>query len=329
VIGRRAVLRVLGAAALIASGSVRAQAPGKTHRIGYLLLTPLVDPPSPERAAFLAELRRLGYAEGRNLQVEYRSASGNREQLAALAKELVREKVEVIVATSTPAARAASEMTRSIPIVIVGIGNPQRARLVTNFARPEGNVTGVTWLTHELVAKRFQLVRETLPRAKRVALFWNPDDPTAGEQIAIAREAAGSLRLELNDHLVAGAEQLQQALGRLARERPDALFVIADARLVTYRKIIADEALKLRIPCFSSYRGFVDAGGLMSYAADLAELYRRGATFVARLLRGARVVELPVEQPTRFQLVLNLKTARALGLRIPQSVMVLADEVIE
>jgi putative ABC transport system substrate-binding protein len=274
-------------------------------------------------------LRNLGYADGKNLRIEDRSADGNRQKLAALADELVREKVAVIVATSTPAARAASQATRSIPIVMLGVGDPQRAKLVTNFARPEANVTGVTWLTSELVAKRFQLIRETLPRAARVALFWNPDDAAAVDQLAITRDAAARLRLALIDHHVAGAEQLQQALDKLARERPDALFVIGDARIVTYRKIIADEALKQRVPFFSAYRGFTQAGGLMSYAADIAELYARGANYVAKLLNGAKPAELPIEQPSRFQLVLNLKTAKALGLRIPYSVMVLADEVIE
>lgn len=301
----------------------------KTHRIGYLLLTPLVHPPSPERAAFLAELRSLGYTEGKNLRIEYRSAEGNREKLGLLAEELVREKVEVIVATATGAALAAAKATRTIPIVFVGIGDAQRAKLVNNFARPEANVTGVTWLTFETVSKRFQLLKETLPHAARVALVWNPADTAAAEQHPLVRDAASRLRLKLDDYHVAGAEQLQRALDRLGRERPDAIFVMPDARMVTYRKIIADEALKQRIPCFSSYRGFVEAGALMSYAADLTDLYRRGATFVARLLRGAKPAELPVEQPTRFQLVLNLKTARALGLKIPHSVMVLTDEMIE
>lgn len=326
-ISRRAF--VTGLAAVLAVPLAGRAQQSRTHRIGYLLLTPLVDPPSPERAAFLAELRGLGYAEGRNLRIEYRSASGSREQLPALAEELVRANVEVIVATSTPAARAASQATRSIPIVMIGIGDAQRAKLVMNFARPEANVTGVISLMPELVSKRFQLLKETLPRAARVALVWNPGDAAVVEQHPLARDAASRLRLELDDYHVAGAQELQRALDRVARERPDALFVMPDARIVTYRKIIADEALKQRIPCFSSYRGFVEAGALMSYAPDFSDLYRRGATFVARLLKGAKVVELPVEQPTRFQLVLNLKTARALGLRIPQSVMVLADEVIE
>lgn len=301
----------------------------KMHRIGYLLLTPLVDPPSVERAAFLAELRALGYTEGRNLRIEYRSAEASREKLGLLAEELVREKVEVIVATATAAALAAAKATRTIPVVFVGIGDAQRAKLVNNFARPEANVTGVTWLTFETVSKRFQLLKETLPRAARVALVWNPADTAAAEQHPLVRDAASRLHLKLDDYHVAGAEQLQRALERLGRERPDAIFVMPDARMVTYRKIIADEALKQRIPCFSSYRGFVEAGALMSYAADLTDLYRRGATFVARLLRGAKPAELPVEQPTRFQLVLNLKTARALGLKIPHSVMVLTDEMIE
>jgi putative ABC transport system substrate-binding protein len=327
VISRRAF--VGGLAILIALPRAGRAQPAKRHRIGYLLLTPLVNPPSVERAAFLAELRNLGYTDGKNLRIEYRSASGSRQLLAALAEDLVREKVDVIVATSTPAARAASQATHSIPIVMLGISDAQRAKLVTNFARPEANVTGVTWLTPELVAKRFQLIRDTLPRAARVALIWNPDDAAAMEQLPIARDAASRLRLELNDYHVADAEQLQQALDKLARERPDALFVIADGRMVTYRKIIADEALKLRVPFFSAYRGFTDAGGLMSYAADLAELYRRGATYVAKLLAGAKATELPVEQPSRFQLVLNLKTAKTLGLRIPYSVMVLADELIQ
>ena len=302
---------------------------GKTHRIGYLLLTPLVDPPSPERAAFLAELRRHGYAEGRNLRIEYRSAEGNREKLALLVEDLVREKVEVIVATATAAALAAAKGTRTTPIVFVGIGDAQRAKLVNNFARPEANVTGVTWLTFETASKRFQLLKETLPRAARVALVWNPADTGASEHHVLVLDAAKRLRLELHDYHVGGTEELQRALERLGRERPDAIFVMPDARMVTYRKIIADEALKQRIPCFSSYRGFVEAGALMSYAADLTDLYRRGATFVARLLNGAKPAELPVEQPTRFQLVLNLKTAKTLGLKIPQSVMVLTDELIQ
>lgn len=301
----------------------------KVHRVGYLLLTPLVQPPSAERGAFLGELRNLGYVEGRNLRIEYRSAEGDRDALASLADDLVRERVEVIVATSTPGARAAAQATRDIPIVFVGVGDAQRAKLVRNFARPEANVTGVTWLTFETVAKRFQLLRETLPRAQRVALVWNPADTASLEQHPLLREAAGRLRLDLDDYPITSVEELQRALERLRRERPHALFVMPDSRMVTYRKIIADEALKYRIPCFSSYRGFVEAGALMSYAADLTDLYRRGANFVARLLGGARVADLPVEQPTRFQLVVNLRTAKTLGLKIPQSVMVLTDETID
>src|SRR5688572_4070695 len=176
----------------------------KAHRVGYLLLTPLTHTPSPERAAFVAELRSLGYTEGRNLRIEYRSADGNREALAGLAEQLVRERVEVIVATSTPGARAAAHATRDIPVVFIGVGDAQRAKLVKNFARPEANVTGVTWLTFETVSKRFQLLKETLPRAARVALVWNPGDGGSIEQHALVLEAAGRLRLELDDYHVAG-----------------------------------------------------------------------------------------------------------------------------
>ena len=315
--------------AIVLGSPLLARAQPKMQRIGYLLLTPLVDPPSVERAAFLAELRALGYIDGKNLRIEYRSAEGSRQRLEALAEELVREKVDVIVAPSTPSARAALQATRSVPIVMLGIGDAQRAKLVANYARPEGNVTGVTWLQAELVSKRFQLLKETLPRAVGVGVLRNPGDAAAGEQYSLGVEAARRLRLEVHDYHVSGTDQLQQALERAAGERPDALFVVPDSRIVTYRKIIADEALKQRIPCFSSYRGFVDAGALMSYAADLTDLYRRGAAFVARLLQGARVAELPVEQPSRFQLVLNLRTARALGLTIPPSLLLRADQVVE
>lgn len=301
----------------------------KAHRVGYLLLTPLTHTPSPERAAFVAELRNLGYTEGRNLRIEYRSADGNREALAGLAEQLVRERVEVIIATSTPGARAAAQATRDIPVVFIGVGDAQRAKLVKNFARPEANVTGVTWLTFETVAKRFQLLKETLPRAQRVALVWNPADTASAEQHPVLRESAQRVRLRLDDYRVSGVEELQRALERLGRERPDAVVVSTDSRMATYRKIIADEALKHRIACFSDYRGFAEAGALMSYAADLTDLYRRGANFVARLLGGARVADLPVEQPTRFHLVVNLRTAKTLGLKIPHSVMVLTDETIE
>jgi putative ABC transport system substrate-binding protein len=306
----------------------RAQ-PARTYRVGYLLLTPLVQPPSPERAAFLAELRKLGYEEGRNLHMEYRSADGALDRLLPLAEDLVRGKVDVIVATATPPAVAAAKATRTVPVVFIGIADAERTRLVTNLARPEANLTGVTWLTFETVSKRFQLLKETLPRAVRVALLWNPADRGAVEQRPLASDAAARLRLALDDYLVGDVQQLQAALERLARERPHALFVVPDARIITYRKIIADEALKQRIACFASYRGFADAGALMSYAADLPDLYRRGANFVARVLRGAKPADLPVEQPTRFELVLNLKTARALKVSIPHSVMVLADKVIK
>lgn len=315
-------------ASALAPVAALAQA-GKQRRIGYLLLTPFTDPPSAERAAFLAELRTLGYVDGRNLRIDYRSAQGDREQLAALANELVKSGVEVIVATSTAATRAAVRATRSIPIVMLGIGDVQRAKLVMNLARPEGNLTGVTWDTFELVAKRLQLLKESLPRAMRLALLSNPRDAVAAEQVTISLAASEALGLRLTGYPAGNTDELQAALGELARRRPDALFVVPDGQTVSYRRIIADEALRLRIPCFSGYRGFVEAGALMSYAADLAPLYRRGATYVARLLNGANPAELPVEQPTKYELLVNLRTAKALGLTIPQAILVRADEVIQ
>jgi len=325
---RRHFLSLLAASSLAASGAA-GQSRDRVWRLGYFVLNPLTDPPSAERAAFLAALRELGYAAGTNLTIEYRSANSDRAQLPFLADELVQQKVDAIVVGSSDSARAALDATKSVPIVMLGVGDPVAFGLVTNLARPGSNITGSSWQSVDLTGKRFGLLRELLPRGTRVAYLWNPDSVTADASFAAAREAARKTGFALDELRVANPEELQRAIQALERRRPDALYVNIDTRIATYRQIIADAAIRLKIPTVSSYRGFVEVGGLMSYSASLTDLYRRGATYVDRVFRGAKPAELPIEQPTKFELVINMKTAKALGLTIPQSVLLRADEVIQ
>ncbi len=317
----------LGAAWWLAGGIAAAQPRAKVWRLGYLVLTPLSDPPSPERAAFLAALRELGYVPDRNLVIEYRSANSDREQLPLLAEELVKAKVEAIAVGSVDAARAALDATASVPIVMLGVGDPVVFGLVHSLARPDANITGSSLQSVDLLAKRFALLRELLPRATRVAHLWNPDT-LAGAAFPAVQDAARRNGFALEELRAANAEELQRALEALERSRPDALHVTIDIRLATYRKIIAEAALRLRMASVAGYRGFVEAGGLLSYAADMNALYRRGATYVDRVLRGAKPADLPIEQPSGFDLAVNLVTAKAIGIPIPRPLLLRANEVI-
>ena len=325
---RRHFLSVIVAASLAARGAA-GQSRDKVWRLGYLVLNRLTDPPSAERAAFLAALRELGYVIGTNLTIEYRSANSDREQLPFLADELVQARVDAIIVGSSDSARAALDATKSVPIIMLGISDPVAVGLVTNLARPGSNITGISWQSVELTSKRFGLLKEALPRATRVAFLWNPDSVAADAAYAAAREAAGRIGLVLDELRVANSDELQRALQTLDRRRPDALYVNVDTRIGAYRQIIADAAIRLKVPSMAGYRGFVEVGGLMSYAASLTELYRRGATYVDRILKGAKPGDLPIEQPTKFELVINLKTAKALGVTIPQALLLRADEVIQ
>lgn len=324
---RRRFLSLLGAAMLPVSGA-KGQLRDKKWRLGYLVLTPLTDPPSPERAAFLAALQELGYAIGTNLTIEYRSANSDRVQLPFLADELVQAKVDAIVVVSSDGTRAALNATKSVPIIMLGVGDPIAYGLVTNLARPGSNITGISWQSVDLIGKRFGLLKEALSRATRVAYLWNPDS-VADADFAAAQEAAGKIGFVLDELRVANSEELQRAIQSLERRRPDALYVNADAKIISYRQIIADAAVRMKVPSMSGYRGFVEVGGLMSYAASLTEIYRRGATYIDRVLRGANPGDLPIEQPTKFELMINLKTAKALGLTIPQPLLLRADDVIQ
>lgn len=323
---RRAFVACIG---LLASGAaIGATAPPRGVRIGYLVHFPLDEPASAERKAFLAGMRELGHVEGRNLVIEYRSADGDATRLRDLAAELVRSGVDAIVAPAADVALAAMAATKALPIIMVGIGDPVASGIVANLGRPGGNVTGTAWQTPELAGKRFDLLKELLPRAARVAVVWNPEFVIGPTHLDAVKQAARKSGLAIDELPVRNVEQLADVLRALERSRPDALLVLVDPRIGRYRKIIADAALKQKLPSISNYRGYVDSGGLLSYSADLAHLYYRAASHVDRIIRGAKPGDLPVELPTKYELIVNQQTAKSLGITIPQALLLRADEVI-
>ena len=307
-----------------------AQQAGKLYRIGFLSGQTATDPEmSRLLGVFLQGLRDLGYVEGRNIAIEYRWAEGRVERFPDLAVELVRLKVDVIVATTSPAAHAAKDATRTIPIVTVLAGDPVGSGLVASLARPGGNVTGLTSMSVELGPKLLQLLREAVPKVSRVAVLSNPGNQFAALQLREVEVAARVLGVQLQLLEARGPEQFDSAFAAMAKERAGALLVLTDPLFFFHRTRIADLAAKSRLPAIYALRAHVEAGGLMAYAPSLDDLLRRAATYVAKILKGANPADLPVEQPTKFELVVNMKTARALGLTIPPSVLLRADHVIE
>ncbi len=302
-----------------------AQQPVKVPRIGILTLAPSM-PPTFE--AFRQGMRELGYTEGQNIALEYRFAQGRADRLPALAAELVRMKVDIIVIQSTQAALAAKHATQTIPIVMAASGDPMAAGLVTNLARPGGNLTGLSLQLSELSAKRLQLLKEVAPEIALVAVIRNVTHPNAADFWAETESAARSLNLRLQSVEVRSPVDLDMAFKAIARSRPSALITLADNMLLDNRTRIVEFAAKRRLPGIFPEREWADAGSLMAYGPSVASNWRRAATFVDKILKGAKPGDLPVEQPTKFELVINLKTAKALGLTIPQSVLLRADEVI-
>jgi putative ABC transport system substrate-binding protein len=293
------------------------------RRIGVLATT--ADTQNEANQAFLKRLQELGYAEGRNLVVE-RRVIGGRESLDALVQDLLRGKVEVIVATATPAAQAAQRATKSIPIVFVAIVDPVGAGLTRNLARPDGNATGLSIMSTELSGKRLDLMREIVPGLARVAVLGNPGNPSNALQFTQLGEAAAKLNVRAELLQVKSRDDLEGALAAAARQRAEALVVLDDVLLYVERSRVVALANQHRIPAMY---GFAEANALISYGTNTIEHYRRAAEYVDRILRGAKPADLPVEQPTRFELVVNLRVARTLQLTIPQSVLVRADRVIE
>jgi putative ABC transport system substrate-binding protein len=317
---------------LVSIHLAEAQQPKKVTRIGYLSsFDPASDSDGTE--AIRLALRELGYIEGQNIAIEYRYTEGKRDRYPELLAELVRLKVDIIVAAGgSPGTRAAKNATKTIPIVMVGSGaDPVEEGLVESLARPGGNVTGITNLSRELGGKRLELFKEAVPKGARVAVLYDPAIPGSALEVKeVLPVAARALGLTIKSWEVGDADGIERVFAALSKERPDGLYVPAGGPLIrANRKRLAGFALKSRLPSVYVTREFVDAGGLMSYGADLADSYRRVAYYVDKILKGAKPVDLPVEQPTKFELVINLKTAKQIGLAIPQSLLYRADKVIK
>jgi putative ABC transport system substrate-binding protein len=307
-----------------------AQQAAKVARIGFLAANLAANPHLPE--AFRQGLRDLGYVEGRNVVIEYRDAEGKFERLPALAAELVALKVDVIVAGSTPVALAAKQATRTLPIVFPVAVDPVRSGLVTSLARPGGNVTGSSFFGPELVGKCLEQLKQAVPGVSRVAVLWHPGafgERTDKDMLKRAEVAGRALGVRLQFVEARGPEDFDRAFSEMTRARAGALTVLGSVMFVNERRRLVDLAAKNRLPAVYAQREFVDAGGLMSYGPNVADLFRRAATYVDRILKGTKPGALPVEQPTTFELVINLKTARVLGLTIPPSVLGRADHVVE
>ena len=274
-------------------------------------------------------LRDLGYVEGKNAVLEVRWAEGKYDRLPALAAELVRLKVDVLVTGGTAATKAAMQATTTVPIVMVGTGDPLRSGLVASLARPGCNVTGSTQLGADVAAKRLQTLKDTLPNISRVAFLWTPANASHVPYLKELQAAARELKLTIQSVEAREPHDVERALTDMMRERPDALIVSADGGHEFRRAWIVDFTAKRRLPALYQLKEYVEAGGLMSYGASITEEYRRTASYVDKILKGAKPGDLPVEQPTKFELVINVKTAKALGLTIPQSLLLRADKVIE
>ncbi len=323
---RRAFIRRLAGAVMLPPMAADAETPVKARRIGLMMSTTPVAA-SHIVAAFADGLRELGHVEGKNVVFEYRWAEGKPERFAEMAADLVRQKVDVIVASSQAPALAAKRATKTIPIVMVNATDPVEVGLVASLTRPGGNVTGLSQqLTPEIRAKQVQLLKEALPKVSRVAVLHSPATTVGlGEYEAAGR--ALELRVQIVE--IRGADDLGHAFTAMARDRVDALLVPGDILLFTERQRVAALAREHRLPGIYSLREFTEAGGLMSYSARISEQFRRAAIYVDKILRGASPATLPVESPSQYELVINLKTAKALGLTIPQSLLVRADQLIE
>jgi putative ABC transport system substrate-binding protein len=308
--------------------AAEAQQAAKVARIGWLAGNLSASPYAPE--AFRQGLRDLGYVEGRNVVIEYRDAEGKPERLPALAAELVALKVDVMVAPGTVAALAAKQATNTIPTVFTA-GDPVTSGLVTSLARPGGNVTGLSFLGPELVGKRLELLTQAIPAVSRVAVLWPPGamgERTDKDRLKEADVAARALGVRLQLVEARGPADFGRAFSDMTRARAGALTVLPSNMFTSERRRLVELAAKNRLPAVYTSREFVDAGGLMSYGPNLADLYRRAATYVDKILKGTKPTDLPVEQPTKLELVINLRTAKALGLTIPPSLLQRADEII-
>jgi putative ABC transport system substrate-binding protein len=328
---RREFITLLGGAAAAWPLAARAQQTDRMRRIGALMGWAPDDPDGQARVrAFLQGLSELGWTEGRNVLIDYRWAGLDPGHMQAFAAELVGLAPNVLLATATTSSQAFQQATRTIPIVFASLSDPIGSGLVSNLARPEGNLTGFTTFEYSLAGKWLGLLRETAPRITRAAIVFNPDSaPFAANYVKPAEEAAHTLGINLTAVAVRDAAEIERALVTIANEQAGGLIVVPDIFTVANRGLIAALAAKHRVPAIYPNSFFVTAGGLMSYGPDVIDVFRRSASYVDRILRGAKLADLPVQQPTKYQFLINLKTAKALGLTIPPGVLAIVDEVIE
>lgn len=325
---RREFVTLLGGAAVVASTPAFALPAGKAHRIGFLgnstavLEANLVGP-------FRKALASLGYVEGRDVVIEYRWAEGDYERLPALVAELIASGVDVIVTAGTPAAFAVKNATSTIPCVMVAVGDPVGTGLVASLARPGGNLTGLTSIAPDLEGKRLALLREMIPGLSHFAVLWNPANAFHVAAVKGVQDAADALRMRVLSLRVRSLEELDPAFAAILAERPGALVVLADRVFLHGRDRIMDFAKQQRLPGVYAYRELVEAGGLMSYGPNYAEMHASAATFVDKIFKGAKPADLPIEQPIKFELVINLKAAKALGIEVSPTLLATADEIIE
>ena len=323
---RREFIALLGSAAAWPL-TARAQGRGeKTRRLG--ILQPGA-PPEPLVEALQQRLRELGYVQGTNVDFEYRWALGKLDRLTDLAKELVSSNVDLITTLSTPAALAALNATKSIPIVFTAVGDPVGARVVPNLAQPGGNITGISLLATELSAKRLELLREIVPNVSRLAMLWNDTNPSMVLRAQETQHAATTLGVVIQSVGVHIPIDLDAAFVAIEHSQPDALLTLVDPFTREHRKRIVDFAAQRRLPAIYEAREFVESGGLVSYGPSLAATQRRAAEYIDKIFKGAKPADLPVEQPAKFEMLIDMKTAKTLGLTIPQATLLRADEVIE
>jgi putative ABC transport system substrate-binding protein len=324
---RRDFITLLGAAVTGWPLAAYGQVPNNIPRLCFLTFDPLQ---STRFDAFFQGLRDLGYADGQNIAIDYLSVDGNGERFPALASECLRRKADVIAVSTTPGAQAAMAATRTIPVIMIGLGDPVRTGLVNSLAQPGGNVTGLSLMVPEVAAKRLGLLKEAVPGISRVLVLSYLSDPIAPLQVKALEEAADSLGVMLQVHDIRTADDLPAAFDAAVKEQADALLTTSESIFVTQRARVSELAAHYKLPamyCFST--NVVDFGGLMAYDVSYSDVIRRAATYVDRILKGAKASNLPVEQPSKFEFSINLKTAKTLGLTIPPGVLALADKVIE
>ena len=325
---RRSFVRALGIVLATPAASALAQESARIATVGFLLPTTGPDY-DPMLAILRGKLAELGYVEGQNIRFEYRGAYGQVDRLPSLTEELLRLNVDVIVAVATPEVQAAQLATRNIPIVMVAVVDPVASGFVASLARPGGNITGLSLLSAELSGKRLELLKEVVPGVSRVAVLWNPANPSNALHIGATKVAAQALGVQLQPLEVRRPQDLESAFQAAARGRAGALIALDDPLIIADRTRIVALAAKTRLPAMYGLTAYAKAGGLITYGPNIPDLYQQAAVFVGKILKGAKPADLPVAQPTKFELVINLKTAKTLGVTIPLSVLARADEVIQ